>query len=266
MEVVRIIDIHCHLSFKQYAEDRESVIEGAKKELRAVVTSGVEPSDAKEALNIARNHKDFVFVTLGMHPIHVEEFSSAELERYEEFIYEHRREIIGIGEVGLDYHWIKEPLKQRRVKEVFLRFLEIARDLRLPVVLHLRGATGSSAEAIEEGLKAIEDEDIQKAVFHCFTGKPALASEICDEGYFISLPATIKRSKTMKNVAKRMPISQLLTETDAPYLSPVENQERNVPQNVKFAYEEIAKVRKISVEELKEQVRKNFSALFGVVV
>ena len=68
----------------------------------------------------------------------------------------------------------------------------------------------------------------------------------------------------MKNVAKRMPISQLLTETDAPYLSPVENQERNVPQNVKFAYEEIAKVRKISVEELKEQVRKNFSALFSV--
>jgi len=258
---VHIIDIHCHLSFAHYDSDRDRVIEDARKALEAVVTSGVEPEDAKKALEIAREH-DFIHVTLGLHPIHVDELSSSEIERYEEFISEHRREIIGIGEIGLDYHWVKDPMKVRRMREVFTEFVELAKDLRKPVILHLRGETSSSTEALEEGLKIVVDEDISHAVFHCFTGKPAIAERICEEGYLISLPATIRRSKTMKTVAKKIPLSHILTETDAPYLSPVEGEERNVPQNVRFAYEEIAKVRKMRVEDVDSAIMRNFSEFF----
>ncbi|MBA7512444.1 putative metal-dependent hydrolase YjjV [subsurface metagenome] len=260
--MIEIIDIHCHLTFEQYDEDREQVIEDAKKVLKCVVTSGVEPEDAKYALELAEMHEGFVFVTPGLHPIHVASRTDQEIGDYEEFISENKRRIVGIGEIGLDYHWVRDPLKIKRMKEVLVEFLGLAKELDLPVVLHLRG-TGS--EAIEDGLKIVSDEDIRKAVFHCFTGKPQLAEQICEEGYYISLPASIVRSKSMRKVARRVPISHLLTETDAPYLSPTE-EERNVPQHVKVVYEEIARQRKIEVREAEAEIERNFERLFGVVL
>jgi len=258
--VIEIIDIHCHLTFEQYDEDREQVIKDAKAVLKGVVSSGVEPGDSKKALELATMHEGFIFVTLGLHPIHVAGKTDQEIGDYEEFISENKRRIVGIGEIGLDYHWVRDPLKIRRTKEVFVEFLGLAKELDLPVVLHLRG-TGS--EAIEDGLKIVSDEDIRNAVFHCFTGKPQLAEQICEEGYYISLPASIVRSKSMRKVAKRIPLSLLLTETDAPYLSPTE-EERNVPQHVKVVYEEIARQRKIEVREAEEEIERNFVRLFGV--
>ena len=255
--MIEIIDIHCHLTFKQYDEDREKVIKDAKMVLQAVVVSGTEPEDSEKALRLAAEHEGFIFVTAGLHPIHVEELSDKDIERYQEFIAENKRRIIGIGEIGLDYHWIKEPLKIRRTKEVFLEFLRLAKELDLPVVLHLRNA-------VEEGFKLVVDEDIRKAVFHCYTGKPQLASEIWDEGYYISLPTSIVRSKTMKKVAKIAPLSLLLAETDAPYLSPFEGEERNVPQNVRVVYEKIAEQKKTDVESLDTTLLRNFEELFGV--
>ncbi len=259
--VIKIIDVHCHLTFKEYDTDREQVIADAKQVLNGVVVSGVEPEDAKKALELAALHENFVFVTLGLHPIHVEERTDQEIERYVEFISEHKRRIVGIGEIGLDYHWVRDPLKLKRTKEVFVEFLELAKELNVPAVLHLRG-TGS--EAIEEGLKIVSDEDVKKAVFHCFTGKPSVAETICEEGYYISLPASIMRSKSMRKVAKRIPLSRLLTETDAPYLSPDEEAPRNVPQNVKVVYEEIARQKKSDVETVNEEIGHNFERLFGV--
>lgn len=259
-EVVEIIDIHCHLTFKEYDADRTQVIEDAKQVLNGVVVSGVEPEDARKALELAAQHEDFIFVTLGLHPIYVEQRTDQEIEHYAEFISEHKRRIVGIGEVGLDYHWVKDQRKQERARELFVEFLGLAKEFELPVVLHLRG-TGS--EAIEEGLKIVLDEDVKNAVFHCFTGKPQVAERICKEGYFISLPTSILRSKSMKKVAKRIPISFLLTETDAPFLSPGED-ERNVPQNVKSVYEEIARQKKSEVGTVEEAIERNFERVFGV--
>jgi len=258
--VVKIIDIHCHLTFKEYDADRAQVIADAEKVLRGIVTSGVEPEDSTHAIELAAMHENFIFVTLGLHPIHVSENTDQDIERYAEFISENKRKIVGIGEIGLDYHWIRDPKKIKRTKEIFVEFLELAKELDLPVVLHLRG-TGS--EAIEEGLKIVSDEDIKKAIFHCFTGKPLLAEQICKEGYYVSLPTIIARSKSMRKVAKRIPISLLLTETDAPYLSPVE-EERNVPQNVEVVYEEISRQRKSDVKTVEEAIEGNFERVFGV--
>lgn len=259
-EVIEIIDIHCHLTFKEYDADRKQVIADAKQVLNGVVISGVEPEDAKKTLELVAMYEDFIFVTLGLHPIHVSGKTDQEIERYAEFISENKRKIVGIGEIGLDYHWVRDPLKIKRTKEVFVEFLGLAKELNLPVVLHLRG-TGS--EAIEEGFGIISDEDVKKAVFHCFTGKPRVAEMICEEGYYISLPTSIMGSKSMKKVAKRIPLSHLLTETDAPYLSPDE-EERNVPQKVTVVYDEIARQKKSEVETVEEEIERNFERLFEV--
>ena len=258
--MVEIIDIHCHLTFKEYEADRADVIEDARAILKRVVTSGVEPEDARKALELAESYSDFIFVSLGLHPIHVVEKTDHEISDYEEFISDNRARIVGIGEIGLDYHWIRDPLKIKRTKNVFKELLELAKELDLPVVLHLRGEG-----AIEEGLKFISDADIRKAVFHCFTGKPQLAAEICDEGYHISLPASISKSKTMKKVAKRIPLSSLHAETDAPYLSPDE-QKRNVPQQVKVVYEEIARQKKSDFQSVENAIDANFERMFRVKV
>ncbi len=258
-EVVKIIDIHCHLTFKEYETDRGQVIEDAQAVLKRVVTSGVDPEDAKKALELADSHPDFILVALGLHPIHVVELTDHEITDYEDFISGNRMRIVGIGEIGLDYYWIRDPLKIKRTREVFKELLELVRELDLPVVLHLRGEG-----AIEDGLKFISDADIRKAVFHCFTGKPQLAMEICEEGYHISLPASIVRSKTMKKVAKKIPLSSLHAETDAPYLSPDEEVKRNVPQQVKVVYEEIARQKKCDLSTVENAIDTNFERMFGV--
>ena len=260
--MVEIIDIHCHLTFKEYDADREHVIADAKQVLNGVVISGVEQEDGKKALALAAQHQGFVFVTLGLHPVHVEDKTDQEIERYAEFISAHKQNIVGIGEVGLDYHWVRDPRKLERTREVFVEFLGLAKELKMPAVLHLRG-TGS--EAIEEGLKIVLDEDVKQAVFHCFTGKPQVAEMICEEGYYVSLPTTIPRSKSMRKVAKRIPLSQLLTETDAPYLSP-DDEERNTPQNVSVVYSEIARQRKVKVETVDNAIERNFERVFGVKI
>jgi TatD DNase family protein len=261
-EVVEIIDIHCHLTFKDYDADREQVIADAKQVLNGVVVSGVEQEDGRKALALAAQHHGFMFVTLGLHPVYVEKKTDQEIERYMEFISEHKHEIVGIGEIGLDYHWIRDPRKLERTREVFVEFLGLANELKLPAILHLRG-TGS--EAIEEGLKIVSDEDVKQAVFHCFTGKPQVAEAICEAGYYVSLPTTIPRSKSMRKVAKRVSLSYLFTETDAPYLSPIED-ERNVPQEAHVVYEEIARQRKIDVETVNTEIERNFERVFGVAV
>ncbi|MEA1998411.1 MAG: TatD family hydrolase, partial [Euryarchaeota archaeon] len=137
--MVEIIDIHCHLTFKEYDADRAQVIADAEKVLRGVVISGVEPEDSTRAIELAAMYENFIFVTLGLHPIHVSENTDQDIERYVEFISENKRKIVGIGEIGLDYHWIKDPKKIKRTKEIFVAFLELAKELNLPVVLHLRG-------------------------------------------------------------------------------------------------------------------------------
>ncbi|MFZ2070126.1 MAG: TatD family hydrolase [Halobacteriota archaeon] len=256
-----MIDIHCHLTFADYDTDREQVIEAGKQELKGVVTSGVDPEDAKKALELAELHTGFVFVSLGLHPIHVADRTAHEIEDYQEFISKNKSRIVGIGEIGLDYHRVRDPLKIKRTRAVFEEFLELAKELDLPVVLHLRG-TGS--EAIEDGLKLVSDADIPKAVFHCFTGKPQLAALICEEGYYISLPASIVRSKSMKKVANRIPLSYLFTETDAPYLSPDVAEERNVPQHVKVVYEEIARQKKLEFESVDAAIERNFARVFKI--
>ncbi|RZN40966.1 MAG: TatD family deoxyribonuclease [Methanophagales archaeon ANME-1-THS] len=258
--MVKIIDIHCHLTFKEYDADRQQVIEDARRALSGVVISGVEPSDAEKALELAALHEGFIFPTLGLHPIYVGRKTDQEIGAYQEFINEHKQRIVGIGEIGLDYHWVRDPLRIKRARELFVEFLGLSKEFDLPVVLHLRGTGG---EAIEEGLKIISDEDIKKAVFHCFTGKPQLAARICEEGYYISLPTSILKSKSMKKVAKNVPLSFLLTETDAPYLSPDE-EERNVPQRVQVVYEEIARQKKSDVETVNKEIERNFERVFGV--
>ena len=249
-----MIDTHCHLTFKQFETDRDEVIESAKKVLSKVIVSGTEPEDSIRSLALREEHPEFIHIALGLHPKFAVEITGKELEAYFEFIKSNRNNIVGIGEIGLDYYWVKDPLKVEKSKKIFEECLNLAKELKLPAILHMR-------DAIEDGFEMILNKDVKNAVFHCYSGKRSLAEQICDEGYYISIPASIVRSKNMKKSARGVPITSLLAETDAPYLSPIEGK-RNVPQNVKIAYEKIAEAKDMRLEDVIKAIDENCSRVF----
>jgi len=251
-----MIDIHSHLTFENYDNDRNLVIEDAKKELKAVVISGVNPEDSKKALDLYEKNQGFLYLMLGFHPVYVSRYNDKEIEQYLEFIKKNKDKIICIGEIGLDYHWIKDKPEIKRSKEVFVSFLDLAKEINMPVLLHTR-------KAIADGLNIIENEDIRKAVFHCFSGGSKLAKEIQEEGYYISLATSIGRNKNMKKAAKSVPLNLLFAETDSPFLSPIEGQ-KNVPQNVKIVYQEISKLKDVDINEVERQISENNRILFNI--
>jgi len=250
-----MIDVHCHLTYEGLDEIKESVVKEAKKVMDAIITCGY-PEDAKKALEISERHKNFVYLTLGLHPIHVVKMSDKEIDEYKRFVIENKQKIVAVGEIGLDFHWIKEKSKNERVKEIFIEFLELAKEVRLPVILHLR-------KAEKEGFEIITGEDIKEAVFHCYAGNLTLAKQIVDEGYYISLGTNLMRSKNTKKIAKKFPLDKLLTETDAPFLSPFPGKV-NVPQNVQFVLERMSELRNMSVEEIDGVIMRNARELFKI--
>lgn len=252
-----MIDVHCHLTFQDYDKDRDKVIEDARKTLKAVIISGVKPEDSKKALTLAEKHQNFIYVTLGLHPIYVSELTDREIEEYVKFIKLNKPKIVGIGEVGLDHYWVKKPEEIKRMRKVFINILSLAKELDLPVILHFR-------QALEEGFKLVTQHDIKKAVFHCFSGKKSLAQEIVNQGYYVSIAPNIFRSKDIKKAVKVIPLEKILVETDSPFLAVKGG--RNLPQNVKLVIEKIAETRKTSFLEVEEAIIKNVNKLFGIKV
>ena len=248
-----MIDAHCHLTFEAFDSDREEIIRDLKKRLKAVIVSSTEVEDAQSVLKLCAEHPSFLYATLGLHPVYAPDMDDQKLESYLRFIRSRKSEIVGIGEVGLDYHWVKEEAKRERMREVFLRFLELAHELDLPIVLHLR-------DAIDSGLRMVIDSQVNKVLFHCFSGKRQQAQEIASRGYYISLAPNILKSKDIKRAARALSLDRLVTETDSPYLDPEGG--RNTPQNVSLVIRRIAEVQGLTFEEVDRITTQNAQVLF----
>jgi len=239
-----MIDVHCHLSIKEFRGKENPLInkiEEYKKHLKAIIDSAPNFEDAKFSLELSEKYKNFVYSSLGLHPVDALNYSEKQIEEYLEFIKENRKKIVAIGEIGLDYHWIKEEHKIQKQKEIFKRFIEIAKEIKKPIVLHAR-------LAFEDTLKIITNEDIKKALFHFFDGKVKTAKEIVKENYLIGINNQIYKNPAIKNVAKEIPLEYLVCETDSPWAG-IGN-EINEPINVRICIEEISKLKNIPKEEV----------------
>lgn len=245
--------MHCHLAYPGLGEIRERVVEEAKKSMTALITCGY-PRDYKESLELSREHKGFVFLSLGLHPIDISKMTDKEIDDYLGFVREHKEDIVAIGEIGLDRHHFKDGKDQERFKKVFVRCLELAKELDLPVVLHTR-------KAEQECFEIVKSLGMKKVVFHCYGGNLTLAKQIIDAGYFISLTTNMNNSSNAKDIAKKFPLERLMTETDSPFLSP-EKGKQNVPINVRIVVEKIAELRKMNFEDVDKQTTENAVKFF----
>ncbi len=248
-----MIDAHCHLEQKDFNPDRDEVIESWKGTLNAVVTSCAHPRDFGLTVEIVKKHKGFVFATFGLHPEYIKEISEKEKKEYLDKVREHKDIALAIGEIGLDYHWVKEDEWRDKQKILFREMLAFAKELSKPVVIHSRDST-------EDCIKILEEEKPAKVLMHLYGSREYL-ERVKGNGWFISIGPLIAKSKNHKKIARDFPISRILLETDSPWFG---DGERGTPLNIKVAAEKIAKVKSLTTEEVMKQCGENAKGFFGI--
>ena len=251
-----LIDSHAHLAFFDEAERGQIVENAVQAGVEEMLTIGTNLADSRESCDIARKFPR-VLASVGVHPQDVEDVDA------ETFLDELRalaqnEKVVAIGEIGLDFYRTTSPPEMQ--KELFRRQLELAQELNLPVIIHDR-------EAHQETLDAVQEFDFSSigGVFHCFSGDLAMAEQVWEMGFLVSIPGpiTFKKPGFLPEVASGLPLEALLVETDCPYLAPVPCRgKRNEPAYVRYTAEKVAELRGISVEQLAEQTSQNFAALF----
>jgi len=250
------IDTHCHLDkLIEEGISVEQAIKNAKaKNVSIMIVNGTNPEQNKIILNLAKKHSE-IKPALGIYPTDTLKLSEKEIDDEIEFIIKNKEKIIAIGEVGLDLkesEQLKTLDKQKRNLE---KFVNLAIKIKKPIIIHSRKAELHTIELLEKlNAKAV--------IMHCFSGKMSLVDRIVKNNWLLSIPANSHYSQQFQDVIKRVPIQNLLCETDTPYLHPLKKWP-NQPSNVIYSYKKIAEIKKIKLKEVEEKLEDNFNRLFN---
>ncbi len=249
MEEMRPVDAHCHLDFDSFDEDREEVIERCKQKMEFAVNAGSNVEHNRAALELQEKHPDFIKANLGLHPTYTDDFD--QLEEVKEQIRE--EDPVAVGEIGMDYHHVKEEEGRERQEEVFRELLELAEELDKPVVVHTRDAEKRAVEILEE-------YDLPDIMLHCFNGTPELAERAVENGMTVGISAQVLYSTRVQNIVEKLPVENLLLETDSPFLY---RGERNEPVNVLESLEKISEIKDAEEEKIVEATTGNARRIFS---
>lgn len=249
-----MIDSHCHIEQKDFDRDRDEAINSWKGKLHAVVTSCARSKDFDITIAMAKKHKGFVFATFGIHPEYIKEISGKEKKEYLEKIRTHKGLVAGIGEIGLDYFWIKEDEWREKQKILFREMLRFAKELGKPAVIHSR-------DAGEDCVKILEEEKMKNVLMHLF-GSRELLERVKNNGWFISIGPIIAKSKAHKKIARDFPLEQVLLETDSPWFG---DGKRGTPLNIAVPAEKIAEAKKLTADEVMKKCGENAERFFGII-
>lgn len=253
-----IFETHAHYDDAQFDGDRDALIGGLlEHDICTIVNVGASIESTRESILLAETY-DKVYAAAGVHPSEVGELDEASFEWLREQT-KHPK-VVAVGEIGLDYYWEKEQAVRDRQKDWFARQLDLARECRLPVIIHSRDA----AEDTLSVMKQAHAEEL-RGVIHCYSYSPELAQEFVRMGYLIGVGGvvTFKNAKKLKETVMQIPEDRLLLETDAPYLAPEPYRgKRNDSGKLIYVAQTIAQLRGISVEEVIRQTCENAKRLF----
>lgn len=251
-----LIDTHAHIDMEDFDADLEEMLQRAKDNgIEKIIIPAVEPSTFDRVIKIAEKYEN-IYGSVGIHPSEAKTYSEDVYYQMHELA--QNKKIVAIGEIGLDYYWDKSFVQLQ--KEVFERQIELAKKVEKPIIVHDRDAHLDTIEILKK-----TNAHETGVIMHCFSGSADFAEECVKEGFYIALGGvvTFKNAKKMKEVAKIVPIDKLLIETDSPYLTPEPYRgKRNEPAYVKFAAEEIAKLREMPFEELAQATSANALKIF----
>lgn len=247
-----MIDTHCHLDKNLY-ENLENVIK--KMDGNKIIAAGVDDESSKNVIKLVNTYTN-IYGVLGFHPEEVDKYTDTFLPFLEENL--KNPKIVGIGEIGLDYHYTKE--NKEKQKYIFKKQLELARQYNKTVVIHSR-------DALEDTLEIIKEYSDLKMVLHCFGYSVEVAKTLLKYNIMFGIGGvvTFKNGKKLKEVVKEIPREKLLLETDSPYLTPEPYRgEKNEPYNILYVAEEIAKIKGLSIEEILEITTENATRQFDL--
>jgi len=256
---MELIDSHAHIDFPQFAEDRDAMLERAR--VAGVTTllaigSGPGPEKLDAAIPFAEQH-DWIYATVGTHPHEAKELTPAHLEQLAKLA-QHPR-VIAYGEIGLDYFYDHSP---REVQQrVFRKQMELAAKAKLPIVIHCRDAWSDCMDMLEQHWRSTG----LGGILHCFTSTLEDAKRGLDMGFMISFAgnSTYPKAQNLRDVAKALPLANLLIETDAPFLAPQAYRgKRNEPAYVGEVAKAIGSVRDLAAEEVALATAGNFRRFF----
>jgi len=265
-----LIDTHCHLTDDKLFGNLEDILSKAKEsDVERIIVPTVGVLDAKKAIKIASTYEN-VWAMVGVHPEvladelnpeYRDEWLAAEGDwlRSVTETAESSDRVIGIGEIGLDFHYDKNKTSKDLQIKIFKGQLEVAIRLDLPVAIHMRDSESEMLQVLTSASK------LPPGQFHCWAGSDDLLSQVIEMGFYVSFCGNITypNSETLRNQAQKVPIDRLLLETDSPYLTPIPLRgSQNVPSNVKILAEYLANLLDLSTETLINQTTKNAKCLY----
>ena len=254
-----LIDSHCHLDMADFQSDLDLVIDRAiQNGVKGIVTIGIDLASSHSAVGISRRTAA-VRATVGFHPHEADKADQKTLAQLVDLAEKNKGEVVGWGEIGLDY--VKKYSPPETQRDIFREQLRIARELKLPVIIHDR-------EAHEDCLRIIKEEGPfeQGGIMHCFSGDLNFARRVIDHNFHISIPGIVTYNKAyeMQDVASQVPIERLLIETDGPFLAPVPYRgKRNEPLYTLFTAARIAELRGLELGNFARQTTGNCKSLFN---
>ncbi|MDD5318370.1 MAG: TatD family hydrolase [Candidatus Pacebacteria bacterium] len=272
---IEYIDIHSHLNFADYENDRDQVIERMAEEGVATVTVGTDLKSSQHAVALADKYP-FFYACVGQHPADVPEGGVA--ESFDEAAYTKllgHPKTVAMGECGLDYFYLNKQLKEGKISQtdvekekarqraLFRKQVELAIKFDKPLMLHCRETYGEILEILDGYFKVYGSQLRGNA--HFFAGTLEEAQAFLDLGFTLSFTGVITFARQYEELVKHVPLDRLLSETDAPYVTPVPHRgKRNEPAHVIEVVEKMAQIKGISVESLKKQLIQNANTLFRI--
>lgn len=287
---MKFIDVHSHVQFVAYDDDREAVIQRAREAQTEMINVGTQADTSKAAVELARANPDICWATVGLHPVHTgKSYHDAQelnpddpktkgfTSRGETFDYDYYRDlgkdpnVLAIGECGLDYYRLTDETKAKQI-EVFIKHIELALELQKPLMLHIRNGRGmGGGGAYQDALEILHDTGYLLQTtrppgdVHFFAGDWATAKKWLDAGFTLSFTGVITFTHDYDEIVRNTPLDMILSETDSPYISPVPLRgKRNEPVNVKYVVEKIAELKGLPVEQVCEAVVANAKRVFKI--
>ena len=250
---MKFIDVHSHLDI---CKNIPQIVKECSEENILIVTCGIDSKSNRKSIELRKKFPE-IKICLGIYPLDGLKMSDKEIDEEIIFIRKNSEKIIGIGEVGLDLHTTKDAKSLGRQKEILGKLAELAEEIGKPVVVHSR-------DAEKETVEFLENSGCRKVVMHCFSGNMKLARRICENGWMLSIPASVKYNGHFQKLIETTPVESLLCETDSPFLHPDRGKWNN-SANVIESYKRISEIKGISLEETEKMIFNNYQRVFGKV-
>ncbi len=266
-----MIDVHCHLNFHAFEKDFDEVIKQSEKDgVKKIINVGTSIESSQRAVELAEQYTN-LYAIVGIHPHHAGKLENGWDERIEH-IAKSSKKVVAIGEIGLDYYSYKSNgvVNPALQKGVFIKQIELANKLGLPLQIHNRQAGRDIIEILINHKSLILNQP--PGMFHCMSGNVPFLKQVLELGFYVGFDGNITydgiakgETTPLPDLVKETPIERIVTETDAPFLTPEPHRgSRNIPSHVIIVAEEIAKIKGIPVEEVMKKTSSNAKTLFDI--